>query len=155
MTRTGKAVRTVATGLRQPFQLNFPRGSKSPYVGVLGQEKGKIPDDAIVVAKPGANFGYPKCLWAVGATCKGFTKPFVLLPKHSSPMGIASIGKTLYVSLFGGLGDGKAIVASLPLAGGKPVPFLTGFVAPVIALGEHAGKIYVGDLTGTIYSVDV
>lgn len=154
MTSTGHDVRTVARGLRQPFQLHFPSGAKAPYVGVLGQEKGKIPHDAIVVAKPGQDYGYPKCLFAVAGTCRGFAKPLVLLPRHASPMGITSIGSTLYVSLFGGLGDGKAIVARLPVGGGTPKPFITGFVAPVIALAEHGGKIYVGDLTGSIYAVD-
>jgi hypothetical protein len=27
-----------------------------------------------------------------------------------------------------------------------------GFVAPVVALGAHGGKIYAGDLTGSVYS---
>jgi glucose/arabinose dehydrogenase len=153
MTATGKDLRTVAEGLRQPFQLTFPAGATHPYVGVLGQEKGKIPKDAIVVAKPGQDYGYPKCLFAVGSTCKGFAKPLALLPKHASPMGLASIGSTLYMSLFGGLGDGKPVVATMPVKGGQAKPFLTGFVAPVIALGERDGTIYVGDLTGSIYSV--
>lgn len=155
MTASGKDVRDVARGLRQPFQLHFPAGAKYPYVGVLGHEKGRIPKDAIVVARPGKDFGYPKCLFGIGATCRGFAKPLVLLPKHASPMGITSAGKTLYVSLFGGLGDGKPVVASMPLGGGTPKAFLRGFVAPVIALGQNAGQMYVGDLTGTIYSVAI
>jgi hypothetical protein len=153
MTANGKDVRTVAKGLRQPFQLYFAPGAKNPFVGDLGPEKGKIPNDAIVIAKPGSNYGYPKCLFAIGTTCRGFTKPFALLPKHASPMGITSVGSTLYVSLFGGLGDGKPIVAGMPLTGGTPKPFLRGFAAPVIALAQNQGTIYVGDLTGTIYSV--
>lgn len=153
MTSTGKGLRSVAKGLRQPFQLHVPAGKQYPYVGVLGQEKAPIPLDAIVIARPGTDFGYPKCLFGVRTTCKGFAKPFVTLPKHASPMGITSIGKTLYVSLFGGLGKG-AIVAQMPVAGGTPKPFMQGFVAPVIALGSHAGRIYVGDLTGTIYAVE-
>jgi glucose/arabinose dehydrogenase len=155
MTATGKDVKAVAVGLRQPFQLHFPAGATHPYVGVLGQEKSPVPKDAIVVARSGQKYGYPKCLFGVDATCRGFAKPLVLLPKHASPMGITSVGQTLYVALFGGLGNGKPIVASLPVGGGKPTPFLTGFVAPVIALAENAGQIYVGDLTGTIYSVAV
>lgn len=154
MTAAGRGLRTVAKGLRQPFQLHVPAGRPYPYVGVLGQEKAPIPRDAIVVARPGTDFGYPKCLFGVGTTCRGFAKPLVTLPAHASPMGITSIGQTLYVSLFGGLGKG-AVVARMPVAGGTPKPFLRGFVAPVIALGSHAGRIYVGDLTGTIYSVEV
>jgi Tfp pilus tip-associated adhesin PilY1 len=44
---------------------------------------------------------------------------------------------------------------SLPVAGGAATPFLTGFVAPVIALATHEGYVYVGDLTGTVYRVAV
>jgi hypothetical protein len=154
MTASGTDVRTVATGLRQPWQLYFAPGSTHPYVSVLNHEKKPVPKDAIVVAKPGQKYGYPKCLYGIDATCRGFTKPLVLLPPHASPMGITSIGATLYVALFGGLGNGKPVVASLPLGGGKPTPFLKGFVAPIVALAQNAGKIYVGDLTGTIYSVD-
>jgi glucose/arabinose dehydrogenase len=153
MKTDGTDVKQVARGLRQPFQLTFPEGSQYPYVGVLGHEKGKIPRDAIVRVKPGQNYGYPKCLFGVGNTCKPFSKPAFLLPKHASPMGLAAIGSTLYVSLFGGLGNGKPVVASVPLAGGPPKAFLSGFVAPVIALGQNAGTIYVGDLTGSVYSV--
>jgi glucose/arabinose dehydrogenase len=153
LTAKGK-LKTVATGLRQPFQLVFPKGSRNPYVGILGADKGKgIPRDAIVKAKPGQDYGFPTCRFGTPKTCKGFAAPAILLPRHASPMGIGAIGKTLYVSLFGGLADGKPIVATVPAKGGTPKPFLQGFVAPVIALGIHAGRVYVGDLTGTIYSV--
>ena len=39
MTATGKDMEVVAEGIRQPFQLNFPKGSKYPYVdlAVAGQ----------------------------------------------------------------------------------------------------------------------
>ena len=153
MTATGKHLRTVARGLRQPFQLTFVGSGRNPYVSVLSQDKGKIPKDAIVVARKGQNYGFPTCFWGKPKTCKGFAKPKIFLPKHASPMGIGAIGRTLYVSLFGGLGDGKPVVVSVPAGGGKPKPFLQGFVAPVVALGVHAGTVYVGDLTGTIYAV--
>jgi glucose/arabinose dehydrogenase len=154
MTSTGKKLKVVARGLRQPFQLTFPQGSAHPYVSVLGQDKGKIPLDEIVVAKSGQNYGFPTCTWLVASACKGFDKPLIFLPKHSSPMGISSIGTTLYVSLFGGTTGGKnPEVVTIPTKGGKPTPFLTGFVAPVIALGINAGNVYVGDLTGRIYEV--
>jgi hypothetical protein len=66
-------------------------------------------------------------------------------------MGIGSIGKTLYVSLFGGTGKGPEVVEMSEK--GQPRPLLTGFAAPVIALGINKGSIYVGDLTGSIYKV--
>jgi glucose/arabinose dehydrogenase len=153
MTAAGKHLRTVAKGLRQPFQLTFVGSGRNPYVSVLSQDKGKIPLDAIVVAKRGQDYGFPTCKLGKPKTCKGFAKPKILLPKHASPMGIGAIGRTLYVSLFGGLGDGKPVVVHIPAGGGKPKPLLQGFVAPVVALGVHAGTIYVGDLTGTIYAV--
>lgn len=154
MTPTGKHLKVVARGLRQPFQLDFPRGSKYPYVTVLGQDKGKAPRDEVVVAKPGQNYGFPTCTWILPKQkkqCKRFDKPAIFLPPHSSPMGIGSIGKTLYVSLFGGTGKGPEVVAMSKR--GHRRPFLTGFVAPVIALGVNKGSVYVGDLTGSIYKV--
>jgi glucose/arabinose dehydrogenase len=153
MTATGKRVRTVARGLRQPFQLTFVGRGRHPYVTVLSQDKGKIPKDAIVVARNGQDYGFPACRWGTPRTCRGFAKPAFLLPKHASPMGIGALGNRLFVSLFGGLGDGKPVVVTMPAGGGAPKPFLQGFVAPVIALGVHAGLVYVGDLTGTIYAV--
>ena len=153
MTAAGKHLRVVARGLRQPFQLTFAGKRSHPFVTVLSQDKGTIPKDAIVLARSHQDYGFPSCLWGRPKTCTGFAKPAFLLPKHASPMGIGAIGGTLYVSLFGGLGDGKPVVVTMPAAGGSPKPFLEGFVAPVIALGIHAGTVYVGDLTGTIYSV--
>jgi glucose/arabinose dehydrogenase len=155
MTAKGKGLKVVAEGLRQPFQLNFPKGSKFPYVTVLGQDAGgPAPNDEIVVAKPGQNFGFPTCTWTLPKQkkqCKGFDEPKIFLPPHASPMGIGSIGKTLYVSLFGGTGKGPEVVEMSER--GQPQPFLTGFAAPVIALGVNEGSIYVGDLTGSIYKV--
>jgi glucose/arabinose dehydrogenase len=148
----GKDLRVVARGLRQPFQLTFPNGSRNPYVSVLSQDRGKVPPDEIVIAKDGQDYGFPTCTWLVRAACKGFAKPAILLPKHASPMGIGSIGRTLYVSLFGGTGRGPEVV-TIPTAGGAPTPFLTGFAAPVIGLGIHGHDVYVGDLTGTIYKI--
>jgi glucose/arabinose dehydrogenase len=153
MTASGKHLRTVARGLRQPFQLTFVGRGRHPYVSVLSQDKGKIPKDAIVVARRGQNYGFPTCFWGKPRTCNGFAKPKIFLPKHASPMGIGAIGRTLYVSLFGGLANHKPVVVSIPAGGGRPKPLLQGFVAPVVALGVHAGMVYVGDLTGTIYAV--
>jgi len=70
-------------------------------------------------------------------------------------MGIASVGQTLYVSLFGGLEPQKPAVVTIPVAGGAPTAFLTGFVAPVIGLGVNGNQLYVGDVTGSIYRVAV
>jgi hypothetical protein len=37
--------------------------------------------------------------------------------------------------------------------GGKPKPFLTGFAAPVVAVGIFNNVLYAGDLTGSISAV--
>jgi glucose/arabinose dehydrogenase len=154
MTAAGKGLRVVAKGLRQPFQLNFPQGSKFPYVTVLGQDKGKAPNDEIVLAKPGQNYGFPTCTWILPQqkkACAGMNEPAIFLPPHTSPMGIGSIGKTLYVAFFGGTGKGPEVAEMSEK--GQPRPLLTGFAAPVVGLGINEGDIYVGDLTGTIYKV--
>lgn len=156
MTAAGKGFKVVASGIRQPFQMVFPQGSKYPYVTSLSQDKGKAPNDAIIVAKPGQDYGFPTCTWLPaemkkGGVCEGFDEPAIYLPPHASPMGIGAIGKTLYVSLFSGTGKGPEVVQMSEK--GQPQPFLTGFAAPVIALGISKGSIYVGDLTGSIYKV--
>ncbi len=117
ITTAGTGFKVISRGLRQPWQMTFPQGSSNPYVSVLSQDKGKIPPDAIVVAKPGTNFGFPGCFVGVGIACKGkhYSKPLVRFPKHTSPMGIGSMGSTLYVALFG-----KMAVDTVPVAGGKP-----------------------------------
>jgi glucose/arabinose dehydrogenase len=154
MLSTGKGLRIVARGLRQPWQMTFVNGGSNPYVTMLAQdETKKIPPDYIAVAKQGQNYGFPKCTWLKRKTCKGFAKPLVFLPAHSSPMGISSIGSTLYVALFAGLTAKAAQVVTIPAGGGKPTPFLTGFVAPIVALGIDQGNVYVGELTGQIYKV--
>jgi len=151
---TGANLRIVSRGLRQPFQLTFPDGATDPYVTDLGQdETRRIPLDQIVVAKRGADFGFPNCVRFQASQCARYDKPLANLPRHASPMGIGAIGQTLYVALFSGLEPEKPIVASLPVAGGTVTPFLTGFVAPVVALNTNAGYVYVGDLTGSLYRV--
>ncbi|HET8979381.1 MAG TPA: hypothetical protein VFN87_14555 [Solirubrobacteraceae bacterium] len=41
----------------------------------------------------------------------------------------------------------------MPLTGGALKRVLTGFVAPVVGLGAHGGRLYVGELTGQVFSV--
>ncbi|MHB1837185.1 MAG: PQQ-dependent sugar dehydrogenase, partial [Solirubrobacteraceae bacterium] len=152
----GRDFKVVARGIRQPWQLTFAGGSRDPYVSVLSQETGPIPSDAIVRARRGQDFGFPRCFAGVGSGCKGahFAQPLITLPQHASPMGIQARGGTLYVALFGGIGkSGPEIVTMSPRHGAKPKPLITGFPAPVVALGLSNGTLYAGDLTGTIYAV--
>jgi glucose/arabinose dehydrogenase len=152
MTAKGKDIKTVATGLRQPWQLTFVKGNPNPFVSVLADERTPTPPDWIVNAKPGQNYGYPGCTQSVKKDCKGFAKPIALLADHASPMGISPIGQTLYVALFGGRGKGPEVV-SMNTSGKQIRTFLSGYVAPVLAVGTRNGNVYTGDLTGAIYRV--
>ena len=156
MRATGADLKIVARGLRQPFQMTFPAGATSPYVTDLAQDgTRRIPLDQVVVAKQGSNFGFPSCIRFTESQCGSAAKPLVFLPQHASPMGIGSIGQTLYVALFAGLQKEKPVVVSMPVAGGTPTPVVSGFVAPVVALNTNANYVYFGDLTGSLYRVAV
>ena len=145
------AINVVAKGFRQPWQFASLPGQKNPLVSDLGQDNlKKAPTDTIKVVAPGTNTGFPNCP-ATPSNCAKYAKPFAKFPPHASPMGLGAIGNTVYAALFGGTGKGPEVVA-IPAAGGKYTPLLTGFVAPVVALGTHAGMVYAGDLTGAIYS---
>jgi glucose/arabinose dehydrogenase len=149
---TGKITK-VSSGYRQPWQLTFVPGHAYPIVSDLGQENLKKghPPDFLKEAKPGTDYGFPVCP-AKPASCAKYDAPFASFPAHASPMGLGVSGKRLYVALFGGTGRGPDVV-SMSLKGGLSTPFLTGFVAPVVALATHAGALYVGDLTGSVYRV--
>ncbi len=158
MKPNGTDLQFVARGLRQPFQMHFPAGSRYPYVSDLGQDEGApetIPRDEIVVAKPGQNYGFPGCVWqpAQAKVCSAFDKPLIFLPPHASPMGISSIGKKLYVALYTGIAGSGPEVVTIPTSGGSPTPFVTGFPSPIIGLAIHDGYVYIGMQSGTIYRV--
>jgi glucose/arabinose dehydrogenase len=152
MRATGADLKVVSRGLRQPWQMVFPQGATAPIVSDLSQETGKIPLDRLVVAKQGSNFGFPTCVLLKAGDCPRFAAPLVTFPQHASPMGVGTIGQTLYVALFGGLQKNKPAVVSMPVAGGTPAPFMA-FSVPVVALGTNAGYVYTGDVTGSIYRV--
>jgi glucose/arabinose dehydrogenase len=148
---TGKLA-TVAKGLRQPWQFTSVGGTT--LVSDLGQENlgKKAPPDYVVAVKPGSDYGFPSCP-AKASTCAKYAKPWGTFPAHSSPMGLGTIGGKVYVALFGGTGKGPEVV-SLPAAGGsKLTPVLVGFKAPVVALATNGGKLYAGDLTGSVYAL--
>lgn len=159
----GRKVKVVSTGLRQPWMMTFAKGIRDPFVSVLGQD---LPlnngaPDLIVKAKPKSNFGFPECSWLDEAACSGFTRPFLKLeaqpgPEDSlgqqSPMGIAARGNRLFVALFGGTAEAGPQVMTVRTDGTGMEPLITGFVAPVLSVAVHQGRIYAGDLTGTIWS---
>ncbi|MCO5316273.1 MAG: hypothetical protein M9938_08945 [Solirubrobacterales bacterium] len=157
MKRSGRDVRVVSRGLRQPWMMTFVPGQRFPIVSDLAQDEpeGTLAPDLLVRARPNSDFGFPTCTWESGSPCDGFTKPLMVFPAldpSPSPMGLAARGRTVYVALFGGLGQGPEVVRTTP-AGAEPKPVLTGFVAPVLSVASHHGFLYAGDLTGSIYRV--
>lgn len=143
----------IATGIRQPWQPVFVPGHALPLVSALNQDDlgPNRPLDYLLAIKRGANYGFPTCP-ATPSTCSNYAQPLVRFPAHSSPMGLGYLKGKLYVALYGGLGKGPVVVSMRP-SGGRPTPFLSGFRAPVIALGAAGGSLYTGDQSGVIYRV--
>jgi glucose/arabinose dehydrogenase len=157
MKADGTGVKTFASGIRQPWQMVFAPGSKNPLVSALGQDKPASlnPPDFVLQVHQGDDFGFPTCNHTVAAKCKGFAKPFKVFKPHTDIMGMVIIGKTLYMTSFAGTSPKSkgGEVLSMPLTGGPLKPVLTGFVAPTVGLGGNAGTLYVGELTGQVFSV--
>jgi glucose/arabinose dehydrogenase len=155
MTASGQNVKVVASGIRQPWQMAFPKGSSSPFVSDLGQDAGaKNPPDFVLRITPGQNYGFPKCNWTKTSACTDDAKPFQQFSPHTDVMGLVILGGRLYMSEFGA--DAPKVsgaVASIPLTGGKQKTLLTGFAAPIVGLGTNHGYIYVGELTGQVFRV--
>ena len=147
------AVNVIATGIRQPWQPLFLPGHALPLVSDLNQDDlgPKRPPDYVLAIKRGANYGYPTCP-ADASSCANYAKPFIRFAAHASPMGLGFVKGRLYIALYGGLGQGPEVV-SMPAAGGRVTPFLTGYGASVIAVGTAGGKLYTGDQGGSIYRV--
>ena len=147
------AARILAIGIRQPWQPLFLPGHALPLVSDLNQDDlgPNRPRDYLLAITHGANYGFPACP-ATPSTCANYTQPLVQFRAHASPMGLGYLNGKLYIALYGGLGKGPVVV-SMPPGGGTPTPFLSGFPAPVIALGTAGGSLYAGDQSGVIYRV--
>jgi glucose/arabinose dehydrogenase len=163
MNANGKDVKVFASGIRQPWQMVFAPGSRSPFVSDLGQDgpksvEKKNPPDFLLKVKQGDDYGFPDCNWTKGSPCSSDAKPFAFFPAHTSIMGVAIIGKTLYLGSFTGEGgNGGGALYATPVAGGKVTPVVIGFPLATDALAAHDGNLYVGGSTqsgkGEIYEV--
>ena len=72
MNANGKWLKVFATGIRQPWQMAFPKGSNSPFVSGLGQDSGRQnPPDFVLRVKQGDNYGFPKCNQTKGERLQG------------------------------------------------------------------------------------
>lgn len=160
MNTSGKKLKVFAKGIRQPWQMAFAPGLSTPFVSDLGQDSGATnPPDFILKVKKGDNYGFPKCNHTKGSHCKGFAKPWKTLSSHFDPMGMAVIGKRLYVGSFLGVpATGRGALYSMPLTGGKLKPVVTGFPVATDALAAHNGALFVGGSgqtanSGVVYKV--
>ena len=170
MNTSGKQLTVFARGMRQPWQMAFAPGDSHPFVSDLSQDctgsnpcssssTPANPRDLILHVKPGQNYGFPGCNYLPsGSHCTGFAKPFETLAPHTDPMGMAIIGRTLYVGSFLGAGaKGAGALYSMPITGGRLKPVVTGFPLATDALAVHAGALYVGGSTqsgaGEVYKV--
>jgi hypothetical protein len=153
---SGKGLKVIASGIRQPWQLAFAPGANTPFVSGLGQDSGaKNPPDFLFRVHKGDNYGFPQCNHTAKSKCKGFAKPFKQFSPHMDIMGLAIIGNRLYMTSFlgpNGKGPGGEVF-SMPLKGGALTPVVKGFVAPTVGLGQHNGFLYVGELTGQVFRV--
>jgi glucose/arabinose dehydrogenase len=154
MSARGRHLRTEVRGVRQPWMLTFVKGIPDPFVSVLAADNVEPPPpDWIIRARRGQDYGFPTCSRAPDSkqACKGYARPIALLENHASPMGIDGRGQTLYVALFGGLGEGPAVVSMK--TNGKRIETLLNGSAPFLGLTVHRGYVYVSDVTGSIYRV--
>jgi glucose/arabinose dehydrogenase len=152
----GRDLRVFARGIRQPWQLAFKGDSPSPFVSALGQDEGITdPLDFVLKVSGGQNYGFPACIWTATTSCGGFATPFKFFAPHTDIMGLAIIGNRLFMTSFAGphgAGPGGEVL-SMSLSTKQVEPFVTGFVAPVVGLGQNAGKLYIGELTGQAFRV--
>jgi glucose/arabinose dehydrogenase len=137
-----------ARGMRQPWQMVFPAGSSRPFVTDFGQDSPPDlnPPDFLLRVHKGDNFGFPKCNWTQSSLCKGFTRPYKFLAPHTDAGGLAIVANRLYIGEFG-FANGKPQVVQMPLNGrpnAKITPFVTGFTSGLMAVGSHAGWVYMG-----------
>jgi glucose/arabinose dehydrogenase len=156
LSTSGGDVKVFAQGMRQPWQFAFPAGSRTPLVSDLAQDDGdaaKTAPDLILNVHQGDDYGFPSCTWTPGSACAGLAKPFAQFAPHTDIMGMRVIGSQLYMTSFAGP-DGKGPggeVLTMSASGGKAMPLVTGFVAPVVGLGAHNGRLYIGELTGQVF----
>jgi glucose/arabinose dehydrogenase len=149
----GGDLQVFATGIRQPWQMAFLPGSNDPFVSDLGQDADRAePLDYLLHVSQGQNYGFPDAVPGSPGTPMAFQS----FAPHTDVMGVAIFGSHIFLSEFGAAPPARSPqVVSIPLTGGTPNTLLSGFVAPIVGLGIHNDRLYVGELTGDVYSVRV
>lgn len=86
----------IATGLRNPVDLDWQPGSDQLWVTVNERDNqgNEIPPDLVTIVQEGANYGWPSCQppdatpQESGADCSGITPPTIGIQPHSAPLGL-------------------------------------------------------------------
>ena len=167
---SGRELRVVAKGLRNPYGLAFQPGTGRLYATVNGRDDlgNEEPAEMLVEVSQGRNFGWPGC-WPssarkqlAGNGCAQVTRPVAYLEPRSGAGGIAFSrdGGTAYVALWGqyfGRKHGRTIVRLTFDADGRVVRqqvFARGFDHPLAVLVARDGALLVSDWgTGRIYRI--
>ena len=156
-TARGTGLKVFASGIRQPWQMVFAKGSSSPLVSDLGPDYSSTAGayDAVLRVRAGQDYQFPDCILSPTTPCPGAPRPLATFTEHTTIEGLAIIGSTLYMSSFNGLDPTHQVgeVSAMPVSGGAAVPVVTGFPTHVVGLGAVGGRLYFGDLTGRVYSV--
>jgi glucose/arabinose dehydrogenase len=159
----GSDLRVFASGLRNPFGLAFQPGTGRLFVSVNNRDDLGTwePAETIVVARRGADFGWPRCWPSFRArrlvgVCKGVPRPLAYLEPHSSPDGIAFWRGQLYVAEWGQYDKrrfGRKVVRVDPRTG-RSRTFADGFEHPLALVVDRENALLVGDWErGVVYRI--
>ena len=178
---TGRGLRVVATGLRNPFGLAFQPRTNRLYASVNGRDDlptpaSPEPAEMLVRVQPGHDYGWPDC-WPsarrkrmVGA-CRGVTRPVAYLEAHSSADGLAFYTAAtfparyrdgVFVALWGqyrSTRHGRRVdFVALRPDGTSPRdgvrPFADGFEHPLALAVDPQGALLVADWgRGVVYRI--
>jgi glucose/arabinose dehydrogenase len=177
--RDGRDLRVVARGLRNPFGLAVQPETGRLYASVnerdeLGTTARPEPAESVVIVRPGAHYGWPRCwpsYWRkrLVGRCRGVTPPIAYLEPHSSADGIAFYtGDTfpeeyrgdLFVALWGQYNSdrhGRRVVRLDLLPDGRSrraLDFADGFDHPLALAVDPLGGLLVADWgRGAIYRI--
>jgi glucose/arabinose dehydrogenase len=181
MLPSGRDLRIVATGLRNPFGLAFEPETGRLYASVNGRDdlpdpESREPAEMLVAVKRGADYGWPRC-WPsalrrrLEGACAGVTPPVAYLEAHSGAGGIAfATGPSfppryregVFVALWGQYAShehGRRVdFVSLRAGGASPrgrvERFADGFGHPLALAFDPQGALLVADWgSGTIYRI--
>ena len=145
----GSGLRVVARGIRAPYGLAYHRGTLYVSMNQRDDLGAKTPGDWVAVVKPGEDWGFPACYGQGGSACERVPAPLGVLEPHAAAGGVAiSHGAVLTAEW------ARGTVMSVPLAGGRATPVLTGLSHPLPVAVAADGALLVGDWgTGVVYRV--